>query len=308
MQSGCDCKDGAGQFSASAMGTLERPRYSPGLILEDADLTAAVDYTRDLNRLLFRSLFGCGVICGLDVAVKVDCDLVVTVNPGLALDGCGDPLHLTGQLPIRLGKRAGVLVDCGSDENPRHRDFWVVACNREKNCAPRSLVCDSDERDCVSQTTRTRSGVKISVTFEPPKCGCSCGAFANNPDREALAKLAKKNRDMQKRRAGSDWKDDTTQTCHHDHDNDPGCQPDCGCAAACACGCCVLLAWAHWFDDEKEPRWIPLHHGVRRFVRPALIPDPKWDYPADAPPDAAQKGKPPEPAPKAPPQGGGPIA
>jgi hypothetical protein len=280
MQSGCGCHDKDGAFTASQMGTLERPRYSPGLILVDSDLTTAVNYTRDLNRLLFRSLFGCGVICGLDVTVKVDCDLVVTVNPGLALDGCGDPIHLTGQLPIKLGKRAGVLVDCGSEELPKHRDFWVIACSREKNCAPRSLVCD-DECDGGTQTTRTRSGVEISVSFEPPQCGCSSGIFGDKPNGDELAKLAAKMRDMQKGRLAAKPTDDTTEPRRHDPDISADCPPDCGCGTACSCGCCVVLAWVHWFEDEKEPRWRPLHQGVRRFVRPALTPDPKWDYDAD---------------------------
>jgi hypothetical protein len=48
----------------SMKGSLIRPTYSPGLLLEDDDLTAGVSYTRGLTQLLFRSLFGCGVICG----------------------------------------------------------------------------------------------------------------------------------------------------------------------------------------------------------------------------------------------------
>ena len=47
--------------------TLVRPRFSPGLLLRDDDLKVGVDYTRELSRLMFRSLFGCGVICGLKV-------------------------------------------------------------------------------------------------------------------------------------------------------------------------------------------------------------------------------------------------
>ena len=48
-------------------GSLVRPRFTPGLLLLDEDLTAEVDYTRELSRLLFRNLSGCGVVCGLTV-------------------------------------------------------------------------------------------------------------------------------------------------------------------------------------------------------------------------------------------------
>ena len=42
---------------AKGNASLARPCYSPGLLLRDDDLTAAVTYTRELSRLLFRSLF-----------------------------------------------------------------------------------------------------------------------------------------------------------------------------------------------------------------------------------------------------------
>jgi hypothetical protein len=281
MSSGCKSHDGDGHAATPAMGILERPRYSHGLILNDADLTSAVDYTRTLNRLLFSSLFGCGVICGLEVTVKVDCDLVVTVNPGLALDGCGDPIHLVGQAQVKLPRR-DVLVDCGAKDPPNRQDFWVIACNKEKYCAPRTLICDGDELDCTSQPTRIRSGVVISVSFEPPHCGCSCGTFAGKPNTSRLAEMAQQLRSAQQDRStDAKWTDDLqsySERCHRAHYTDPACPPDCGCGTACSCGCCVLLGWVHWFRDEPEPHWVPLHHGVRRFVRPVLMADPRWDY------------------------------
>ncbi len=275
MSSGCNCHDSDGQPAATVMGVLERPRYSPGLIFEDADLTSAVDYTRELNRLLFRSLFGCGVICGLDVGVKEDCDLVVTVGPGVGLDGCGDPIHLTGPARIRLGKRDGVLAQDGAA--PSRTDFWVIACNREKYCAPRALVCDDDDLDCSSQPTRVRTGVQVAVTFDPPACGCSCGGY--RPDAADLDGTARALRADQRQ----DWpalREGYAARCHADHYDKPDCAADCGCGTACACGCCILLGWAHWSADPDDPGWQVYHFGVRRFVRPALIPDPRRDFAA----------------------------
>src|SRR4051794_19866432 len=94
MTQQCNCHGNGGYLSETVAAVLERPRYSSGLILEDRDLTAAVEYTRDLNRLLFRNLFGCGVICGLIVKVDEHCGLRVTVGAGLALDGCGDAVQV----------------------------------------------------------------------------------------------------------------------------------------------------------------------------------------------------------------------
>lgn len=288
MHSGCDCLAESGQNTTTQIGALERPRYSPGLVLEASDLTAAVDYTRDLNRLLFKSLFGCGVICGLDVSVKTDCDLVVTVNPGLALDGCGDPINLTGQAQIKLGKKTGVLV-ADATVPPQCKDFWVVACYKEKSCAPRALVCDCDDLDGGTQTTLIRSAVEISVLFEPPACACDCGTFTKKQSADDLEMLAQNLRTCQTGRGGASTIAPKTAGaattscacetgCHDAQYNNPSCPADCGCGTACSCGCCVLLAWVHWFPGGDVPGWTALHHGVRRFVRPALICEPKWDF------------------------------
>src|ERR1700754_1738163 len=90
--------------------TLVRPRFSPGLLLRDDDLTQGVAYTRDLSRLLFRSLFGCGVICGLKVGQPtVKCGkLEIAVEAGVALNCCGDPIEVPdGQPPISVDPTCG---------------------------------------------------------------------------------------------------------------------------------------------------------------------------------------------------------
>lgn len=286
--SGCNCHEGADEHTAMAVGLLERPRYSPGLILEDSDLTAAVDYTRDLNRLLFRSLFGCGVICGLDVSLKEECGLEVTVNPGLGLDGCGDPIHLTGHPTVTLGKREGVIAEKDDANGPECKDFWIIACNREKSCAPRNVVCDGDDLDGSRQNTRIRSGVEISVSFEAPECGCGCAIYDDSG--RSLDDVAKKLRQRQQQQTATQASGlrgvlDDADACHKAHYTDPGCAEDCGCGTACGCGCCIVLGWAHWFgkNDKKQDEafgWKVLHYGVRRFVRPMLIADPLHDYAA----------------------------
>ncbi len=300
--SSCNCHDGAGRLSHTDVGELEWPRYSPGLILEDSDLTAAVDYTRELNRLLFRSLFGCGVVCGFDVAVRDDCGLQVLVAPGLALDGCGNPLHLTRQAAIKLEGRDGVLSE-STGKKPKKPDFWVIACSREKTCANRALVCDCDELDPASQPTRTRSAVEISVSFEPPACGCSCTGFADKPDSAELDRRAKGLRDLQARERGAPQGSSLgyAERCHSAHNSDADCQPDCGCGTACSCGCCVVLGWGHWFAEDKshKPGWHMLHYGVRRFVRPMLMADPRRDFkaqPTAAAPVTEAKEDPAKPA------------
>jgi len=264
----CDCD----RHSKTVTGLLERPRYSPGLILQDSDLTAAVDYTRELNRLLFRSLFGCGVICGLDISVEEKCGLQVTVRPGLALDGCGDPVQLPSAVTITLDEKDGVIADDGNA--PRVRDFWVTLCGKEKLCAPRAILCDADEEDGAPQATRIRSLAEVSIDFERPHCVCECsapGERLNDQELDALARqLLRQN----------DGAYDGLPDCHEDHNHKLDCR--------CDCGECVLLGWVHWFADGG---WGVLHRGVRRFIRPMLIaPDPIEDRAPVGAAAAAEEG------------------
>jgi hypothetical protein len=271
MTQPCSCQGSHDKFSKDAVGLLERPRYSPGLILEDSDLTAAVDYTRDLSRLLFSSLFGCGVICGLTVSVGSDCGLQVKVAPGLALDGCGEPLQLASTLAFELGRKEGVLPHDGEDGPPERKDFWVIACAGAKPCAPRTLVCDGDDLDGVRQPTRIRSKTTVSIAFDRPRCACRCGVFEGEDDLNDLAER------LLAMTSGDD-DDIEPPDCHTAHRTDPDCRADCGCGVACSCGCCVVLAWVHWFPaNGTSGGWGVLHNGVRRFIRPALLPDPKID-------------------------------
>lgn len=265
----CSCHGAHGSESQTIVSLLERPRYSPGLILEDSDLTAAVTYTQQLNRLLFRSLFGCGVVCGLTVSARDACGHEVTVEEGLALDGCGDPIHVTRPIKIELDKNRAV-------RNGVPQPFWVLLCAGEKLCAPRTLVCDADDFDGATQPTRIRSTATVSISFDERICAC----VADQPaQQEKYADQASRDEDP----VGDE------------------CRSDCGCDSACACGCCVVLARVKGQRDRERIVWTAHHSGYRRFVRPALKPDPREQPAAQAPVEDPGVAR--APAPAAPPAG-----
>lgn len=268
MTQKCNCYGSGDKHTQTVAAVLERPRYSPGLILEDSDLTSAVDYTRSLSRLLVRNLFGCGVICGLVVSVKKECGLAVTVAPGLALDGCGDPVEVPGPVTITLD-----TAEVEKLENlPQGKaEFWVVLCGREKMCLPRPLVCDSDDFDGVTQTTRIRALAEVSLTDKRPECACGCQA----PPRPDDVPPPPPNPAL----PAGDHADEREADCHYHHANRIECAPDCGCGTACACGCCVLLARVAYVLKDGKPSWQAMNRGVRRLIRVAMLPDP-----ADRPP------------------------
>jgi len=159
--------------TTTGLATLQRPRFIPGMLLEDEDMNAGVSYARDLTRLLFRSLFGCGVICGLQVSAQLICKgskLKITIPKGLALDCSGNPLEIPETQAIEF--------------NPDCKDFppaiWVSLCYFEKPCRPKDVSCAGSD-DGQSQPTRTREGFSIRLYDGPPACACRCNTAESAP-------------------------------------------------------------------------------------------------------------------------------
>lgn len=244
---------------AKGPSNLVRPRFSPGLLLRDDDLRTGVDYTRELSRLLFRSLFGCGVVCGLEVSAVMDCGkLVVTVKQGVALNGTGDPIHVP--------KDTKLVIDptCGEKVPP---DLWVILCRMEKCCAPRSTVCGCEEEDDTSVCTREQEMFEIRVIgAEPDKCSCIC-SITELPNAETL-KARKESADAMAAKSAKEnsWGCacvNPCAPCYRDHY-----------AGTCDCDCCksecVVLAYVNAPSDAAPS----VNHSVRRLVRPVLMRDP----------------------------------
>jgi hypothetical protein len=148
------------------LSSLQRPYYSPGQLLDDEDLNAGVTYTQELTRLLFRSLFGCGVICGLQVKPTWACEKTkwsITVTKGLALDCQGDPIELPADATMVYGPDCRKLPD----------ELWVTICYIEKCCRPKDVTCSQSD-DAQSKPTRARAGYEIRLYEAPPKCACQC--------------------------------------------------------------------------------------------------------------------------------------
>jgi hypothetical protein len=234
--------------TAGGTGTLMLPQFAPGMLLQSDDLTALGTYSRDLNRLMFRSLFGCGVICGLKVTVLWKCDkLVITIDPGVALDCCGDPIQVTATQSITID------TECDPNFPPQ---LYVVLCEKNKCCAPRPAMCASDDGDSTPVCTREKYGFEIRVVKDRPDCACGCP----DPDENALLQT-----DCQCA--------NPKRECYQDHYQGVcGCDC-CGGGSDCTCDCnCVLLA--RLTQDPQNAQSWSADHRVRRFVRPVLIEDP----------------------------------
>ena len=146
---------------------LKRPLYKAGLLLEDDDLTAAVEYTRNMSKLLFRSLFGCGVICGLDVTAKLTCNrtrVEITVAAGIALDCEGNPIHVPRDFKVTYDAKC----------DPLPKKIWVTICYIQQCCGPRDISCSADDEGQRVQT-RVIDGFEVRLyPDDQPSCACSC--------------------------------------------------------------------------------------------------------------------------------------
>ncbi len=116
---GCGCEK-------CGITTMVRPRFFPGQLLVDGDLQLLVDYATTKDRLHNRFLHGSGVVCGLLVRCHPCGNGKVVVEPGVALDCCGNDIIVPCPVELdinalvrdlRLKQLAG--YDCGDpcDEN-----------------------------------------------------------------------------------------------------------------------------------------------------------------------------------------------
>jgi hypothetical protein len=268
----------------SMKGSLIRPTYSPGLLLEDDDLTAGVSYTRGLTQLLFRSLFGCGVICGYKLSPKFICNgrkLAVEVSAGVGLDGMGNPLEL----------RRAITLEYDPDCADWPKTLWVTACYTEIPCRPRELAC-GDDNDGHPSFTRLIGGVRIDLHPARPDCACSCeppekptsggkkGCCEDDGANVRVAAIATVEGQKRKPKPAGQVGDtaakvepaeesqveivalNTLNGCYDGHMNG-----DCGCGCGCAC---ILIGKLELSFEENTPNFVTDYSYVRQ-IRPWLI-------------------------------------
>jgi hypothetical protein len=236
----------------TGLSTLVRPKFGPGMLLQHEDLDQLSTYTRDLNRLLFKSFFGCGVVCGLIVESeysKSECGAFITVGSGLALNCTGDPIHVPKDQPkIPILER-----DPKKPTDPR----YVILCSYKKCCSPRPSMCGSDDDEPTPSYTRDRDGFQIKVVVDKPGCACRCDPPSPLPKLKDDPCLCA----------------DPALKCHEDHYAG---KCSCNCYECTGDGCdCVVLALLTYPGADDQP-W-KVDHSVRRFIRPVLMRDPQVD-------------------------------
>ncbi len=265
------------------LSTLVWPGFGPGMLLQHDDLGLLTDYTRDLSRLLFRSLFGCGVICGLEVTQRNNCGQnTITIDPGVGLLCSGDPVHVPRRQTVVLEENCAEIKD---------KELWVVLCASAKACSPRPSMCASDDDEMGSSATRIRGMFEVRVLPERPKCACYCepqkkatGAGASTTE---LVESATATAPPQGTTSGHDCAcANPADPCYADH-YDGVCF--CACEGGDGCCDCIVLARLTRQGDGEAATWTA-DHSVRRFVRPVLMRDPAPGHDTTRAAAAAQTG------------------
>ncbi|HMN44652.1 MAG TPA: hypothetical protein PKE27_08775 [Povalibacter sp.] len=259
--------------------TLVRPLYAPGLLLEDTDLTTAVDYTRNALQLAMRSLFGCGVICGLEISGKYICErrqVQIIVSAGVALDCSGNLIHVPKDVTLLYDPKCDTMKP----------ELWVEVCYSTCESKPGSTAC-SEEDSLTTVNRRSRDAYAIRVWESRPKCACACPSQDTrnpDPDPNDCCGGVTVTTTVETSCCGQEQTATTTTTtappasapvgtqqqqqiplpvcaCYEDHNNGK-CGCDCG-------GDCVLLGVLKIPSDQSE-QW-QADRTARRFVRPMLL-------------------------------------
>jgi len=239
--------------------TIKRAIFGPGMLLQHEDLEQLNAYTRNLSRLLFRSFFGCGVVCGLTVKAEGNCGkTAVTVGAGVALNCLGDPIQVPNDVKI------DATDGCDTD-NPPPNPLWVWLCSCPKCCAPRTPPCGCDDGDPAPACTREVDWYEIHIGTEKPDCACGCALPATTGDPASNAAPATEGMAGQSSASDDPCQCATpTSDCYKDHYS-----------GLCGCKCddsnCVVLALLNY--DGAKQSWTP-DYRLRRFIRPVLVRDP----------------------------------
>lgn len=94
--------------------TASRTRFFHGMLLTDEHLRAEQNYHREALKRVNRHLWGSGIVSGLTIEFK---DLCVKINPGVALDCCGNLIEVCKCITLDLSKECEEKF--GSDCPPR---------------------------------------------------------------------------------------------------------------------------------------------------------------------------------------------
>ncbi len=173
----CICGCAPCDTTCCKLDCLEQPRFYCGQLLTDQDLSKLLNWNQDKFRLnRFRD--GWGVVCGLEVRCDPQNTGHVLVNPGYAVDCCGDDIivceptsfDLSDQCPEPIGscENPGQGGDSNTDDKINVVDLYIRYA--EEGTAPRAAFRRSDCRD-VNECEYSRTKESFALYPLPRELG-----------------------------------------------------------------------------------------------------------------------------------------
>lgn len=143
---------------------LDRTRFFSGQLLTDADLNNEQSYMLAKNRLHNRYLNGWGVVCGLQVTCS-ECDGYVTINPGYAIDPCGNDVIVCSAQSFNVLQ--AIQVCC----TPQ---------TQTPNCQPLRYTppptcLDMPQKWCITVQYQEQPSQMVTPLQPVTSTNCSCG-------------------------------------------------------------------------------------------------------------------------------------
>jgi hypothetical protein len=176
---------------------FERPRFFGGQLLTDKDLDAAQRYVIEKNRLHNRYLVGTGVVCGLAVRCDPCCDGSVIIEPGYAIDCCGNDIVVCQEASFNIldcFKQAETpycdreLYEYKSQCDQESKKYCLAIFYDEEPIKPvTALIRDSGCKNVRCEPSRTRETFRFELVEKPESDLCDINLSwlptNQNPDR-----------------------------------------------------------------------------------------------------------------------------
>jgi hypothetical protein len=151
---------------------LDRTRFFAGQLLSEADLNNEQSYWLARQRLHNRYLVGWGVVCGMQV-VCGECAGWVTVNPGYAIDPCGNDVIVCAAQNFNVLQ---AIQQC-----------CAPAPQQTPNCSPLrynpSPTCKNSKQEwCITIQYQEQSSnlvTPLSNSMSQSSCGSGCSSNGN---------------------------------------------------------------------------------------------------------------------------------
>lgn len=130
-----------------------RTRFYNGMLLTAEHLREEQDYHRKALKRVNRYLFGSGIICGLEVKHQEPSGLCLTVDPGVALDCCGNLIEVCKCITMDLSKECkdeygSDCINPQSTQNPNQfkiEDKYLVLRYAEKLTDPEPVLTPAND-------------------------------------------------------------------------------------------------------------------------------------------------------------------